>query len=252
MSKYTESLLTGNIYNVDCFYFGQSLLKDKNFKGFELILANIPVYSKNTKEAQFDYNQWLEDRLNMYVKLLHERGNLIIYTNEKYNFFIRNILRKKLIEKKTIIWVKKSNNTTINPNIKPTAIKTLINGYEHILWYVKSSNYIFKQQQKVNVTGYEDYEKNEVLTDVWTDIKVDPEKKYQKPEKLSDRIIKLFSHKGIVYIHFGGCGNEIVSCIKNRRRWVATETNKRDMNVIINNKISDRKTIIEPLINQGV
>lgn len=251
MLKYTESLQTGNVYNVDSLYFCQTLLKDTNFKGFDLIIANIPVYNSNQNiwESPFIYNQWLEERLSIYPKLLSSKGNLIVYTNEKYNFFIRNILRKTMIEKKTIIWVKKPTVTKINPNLKPSAVRTLINGYEHILWYAKSQSYIFNHQfSKANFNSYDNnQEDTEMLTDVWADIKQDVNDKYKKPEKLSDRVVRLFSYKGAVYIPFSGSGNEIISCIKNRKLWIATDTDKHVVNSI-NSKIVDRKNIIQKLI----
>ena len=148
MLDYNKSLETGQIYNVDSFNFGKNLLKDVKFLGFDLILVNPPLYSEKQTQwnTAFDYNFWLEERLDVYTKLLNSRGNLVIYTNERCNFFIRSILRKSLIEKKSIIWVKKSDTVSINPNLKQSAIRTLINGYEQILWYAKSSSYIFNQQ----------------------------------------------------------------------------------------------------------
>lgn len=255
MLDYNKSLETGQIYNVDSFNFGKNLLKDVKFLGFDLILVNPPLYSEKQTQwnTAFDYNFWLEERLDVYTKLLNSRGNLVIYTNERCNFFIRSILRKSLIEKKSIIWVKKSDTVSINPNLKQSAIRTLINGYEQILWYAKSSSYIFNQQySKTNFNNYNNdnnIENTDMLTDVWTDIKTIDSDRYVKPERLSDRIVRLFSYSGVVYIPFAGSGNEIVSCMKNRKKWIATETSMPIINNVINPKIKDRKNIIQKLIN---
>lgn len=249
--KYNEALQTGNVYNIDCLDFSKNILKNTNFIGFDLVLVNTPIYNDKQTifKTQFDYNQWLEERLTIFPKLLNTRGNLIVYTNEKYNFFIRNILRKLMIEKKSIIWVKKSNTTSINPNLKTSAIKTLINGHEQILWYAKASNYIFNQKySRINFSN-DEVENTDMLTDVWTDIKPIDNDKYTKPEKLSDRLVRIFSYNGIVYLPFGGSGNEIVSCMKNRKKWISTEPNMHIIESIINPKIVDRKNIIENVFN---
>jgi len=247
---YNNSLQTGGIYNVDCLDFCKNINKERDkFSGFDLILVNPPVYNDKNPLwcTQFDYNNWLEERLEIFPKLLHSRGNLVIYTNEKYNFFIRNILRNHMIEKKSIIWVKKSNTTTINPNLKPSAIKTLINGYETVIWYSNSINYIFNHKYSKSNFSNDEIENNDMLTDVWTDIKTIDGDKYTKPEKLSDRLVRIFSYTGVVYIPFGGSGNEIVSCMKNRKKWISTEVNLANIEHTINPKIKDRKNIIEKL-----
>ena len=38
----------------------------------------------------------------------------------------------------------------------------------------------------------------------------------------------------VVYIPFAGSGSEIVSCINNKRNWIATEINKEYIDDIIN------------------
>ncbi len=56
----------------------------------------------------------------------------------------------------------------------------------------------------------------------------------QKPEKLSERIIFASSSPGdLVLIPFAGSGTEIVSCIKNRRDFIAAENNPAYVRKII-------------------
>lgn len=81
------------------------------------------------------------------------------------------------------------------------------------------------------------------LTNVWSDINFyikNRKHPCQKPLNLSERIIQIFSDKdSVVYIPFAGSGSEIVSCIKNNRNWIATETNKEYIEEIINKRISE-------------
>lgn len=64
------------------------------------------------------------------------------------------------------------------------------------------------------------------VTDVWDFVpdKVRYGHKTQKPQDITDRIIKASSNEGdLVYIPFAGSGSEIVSCAKNNRNYLATE-----------------------------
>lgn len=48
----------------------------------------------------------------------------------------------------------------------------------------------------------------------------------QKPEKLAERMILASSHPGdLIVIPFAGSGSEVAACIKNERRFVASELN---------------------------
>lgn len=74
------------------------------------------------------------------------------------------------------------------------------------------------------------------ITDVWEFIpdKIRYGHKTQKPQDITDRIVKASSNEEqLVYIPFAGSGSEIVSCIKNNRNWIATETNKQYIDEII-------------------
>lgn len=80
------------------------------------------------------------------------------------------------------------------------------------------------------------------VTDVWEFIpdKVRYGHKTQKPEVITDRIIKASSNENdLVYIPFAGSGSEITSCIKNNRNWIATETNNQYIEEIINKRVEN-------------
>ena len=63
-----------------------------------------------------------------------------------------------------------------------------------------------------------------------------------KAQKLCDRIIKASSNEGdLVYIPFAGSGSEIVSCIRNNRKWIASEINEGYVNEIILPRIRENK-----------
>ena len=76
-------------------------------------------------------------------------------------------------------------------------------------------------------------EKGVSLTDAWIDIFPLPHNSKeksphptQKPLKLSERLVNLFSSPGdTVFIPFAGSGSEIQACLNLQRRWEATEIN---------------------------
>ena len=83
------------------------------------------------------------------------------------------------------------------------------------------------------------------VTDVWgfTPDKIRYGHKTQKPQDITDRIIKASSNEEqLVYIPFAGSGSEIVSCIKNNRNYIATETNREYIEDIINKRIENIKS----------
>lgn len=74
------------------------------------------------------------------------------------------------------------------------------------------------------------------LTNVWDDISFnikDRRHPAEKPLKLADRCVNIFSRENdLVYIPFAGSGNDIISCIHNNRRWVASEISSEYCKVI--------------------
>ena len=74
------------------------------------------------------------------------------------------------------------------------------------------------------------------LSDAWTDINAlvynCPERvkhPSQKPLRLCERIIKIFSKEGKVFIPFAGSGSEIIACLTLNRSWIKiNELTKED------------------------
>lgn len=249
------------LYNLDCLIFTQKCIDNY----YELILAD-PPYNKciedewdNQWQNNEEYLQWLEIRVKEFSRLLTNEGNLILYCKRQFLHHIKIILDKYLKEQRTIIWVRKRDRSI-------TRGKTLASGYEPILWYSKSDDFIFNSEKaKIKANSYlkhrMEYRKGGILqkgiglTDVWTDIPALPHNSKektihstQKPEKLSTRIIEIFSNNGIIFVPFAGSGSEIISAIKLRKNWDATEKSQIYFNLIkkrIKNKIDNLDKWIE-------
>lgn len=87
-----------------------------------------------------------------------------------------------------------------------------------------------------------------ISSNVWSDSYItynSPEKvnhPSQKPLSICDRIIKASSNENdLIYIPFAGSGSEIVSCINNNRRWIATELSEDYIENIIKPRINTIK-----------
>ena len=78
------------------------------------------------------------------------------------------------------------------------------------------------------------------LTNVWNDIDFyikNRQHPSEKPIQLADRCVKIFSRENdLVYVPFAGSGNDIIACINNNRKWVATELNGEYVNKIMQKK----------------
>lgn len=83
------------------------------------------------------------------------------------------------------------------------------------------------------------------VTDVW-DFTPDKKRyghKTQKPEDITDRIINASSNKDdLVYIPFAGSGSEVISCINNKRNYIASEINSEYIENIIKPRIENLQT----------
>ena len=102
------------------------------------------------------------------------------------------------------------------------------NEYDTLVKQYKNERYIFNLPVGV--------------TDVWdfTPDKIRYGHKTQKPQDITDRIIKASSNENdLIYIPFAGSGSEIVSCIKNNRNYIATELNNDYIENIIIRRIKN-------------
>lgn len=252
------------LYNQDCLKFAL----EKADASYELIIAD-PPYNEII-EAEWDnqwhndgeYLDWLNVRIKEFSRLLTHEGNLLLYCKRQFLPQIRLFCDSILKEQRTIIWIRRRN-------MDVTRGKTLASGYEPIVWYSKSDDFIFNfEEAKVppepHLQHRSEYqkggrlEKGVGLTDAWNDIPAlphnSPEKTKhptQKPLKLAERIVKLFSSiKGTVYIPFAGSGAEIIACHNLNRQWDGTEINKKYIE-IINQRLNAQNTKLEAFLQKS-
>lgn len=210
---------------------------------YDLIIADPPynecVDTEWDQQWQNDteYLRWLEMRIAEFHRLLKSHGNLLLYCKRQLLPHIHLLCDKYLIEQRIIIWVRRRNVDT-------TRGKSIASGYEPILWYSKTDDFVFnadlaKTRPSSHLRHRKEYrqggalEKGVSLTDAWTDINALPHNSKektdhptQKPLQLSLRLVNLFSlPTSRVYIPFAGSGSEIEACIQLHHAWDATEIN---------------------------
>lgn len=246
------------VYNMDCIEYLKTLPKDY----IDLIVADPPYYKvvKNDWDNKWvceeEYLNWCKQWLIECIRVLKPNGNIVVWgqLGEKYITYARLLImiedELKELKRKNIVTVKrtKGQGTSIN----------FMSNREEFIWLTKSKNnkYTFNKQYTTEVKNNYGYKNNKdkpnlkVAGNVWNDI-VFPwfgskdEVYYntaQKPLLVCDRIINALSNEGdLVYIPFAGSGSEIISCIRNKRNYIATELNKDYIDNIINIRISDNR-----------
>ncbi len=234
------------LFHSDCLDFA----KQQPESCYQLIIADPPYFGTleanwdNQWKSETEYLDWLKIRLGEFSRILTQDGNLILYCKRQLLPQIHLMCDSYLKEQRIIIWVRRRN-------MDITRGKTLASGYEPILWYSKSDDFIFNSQNaktppEPHLRHRKEYqkggrlEKGVGLTDAWVDIPALPHNSKektahpsQKPLLLSERIVSIFSSPGSkVFIPFAGSGSEIMACELSGRQWDATEINLEYIDLI--------------------
>ena len=232
------------IYHKDCIEF----MKEIENNSIDLIIAD-PPYNLNKNFGNGsdkwrnveDWFDWSKKWIDGTIRILKPTGSIFIYGIHHYLCYLHCYLYEKGMKyRRQIIWHYENGFSTYRNS--PTA------AYEPILWFSKTDDYTYIQIRE----PYKSQErlKNKIIKngkvwkpnpagkhtgDVWKiptlagrrfkDEKVNHPT--QKPLDLCDRIVRHFSNKeDLVYIPFAGSGSECVSCVKNNRKFIATEINQ--------------------------
>jgi len=191
MNKYT-------LYQGDCL----NVLPTIDDESVDLILTdppyNIGIFSSETIN---DYLSFMERVIYQLNRVLKRSGSIYIFTSRQTNRMIMLLLDKFFIERRNIIWVRRSGINTGRG-------RTFTSGYDPICYYTKSNDFTFnviKIPPERRLLKRRDYKNTfnkfgSNLTDVWNDILFLPHNAMervghptQKPEKLFSRIMEISS-----------------------------------------------------------
>lgn len=242
--------MDNKIYNMDCIEYMKTLPNEC----VDLIIADPPYYKiikeewDNQRESKEEYLNWCNEWIKECCRILKINGSMYCYSSQQMATDIEIILKKYLFFRKRLIWYRADNQKQR---------KAIFNeNYEPIAYFTKSDKYIFnnnslqipsknagKKHKRYDKNGnpyWKEINPTKQCGDVWEISKVkggskqDTKHKTQKPLDICNRIIKASSNENdLVYIPFAGSGSEIISCILNNRRYLATEINKDYIDNII-------------------
>lgn len=225
------------LYCADC---NDVLINRLQNNSIDCLVVDFP-YFKVVKDAfdnqwntEKEYLDWVFSCLLHVDKLLKENANIIIFSSRQQSRHIANICEDNIgwKEIRTIIWARKRgfNNTRGH---------ALASGYEPILHFCKGDKGTFNNIKIKTDSKRQEYTTGTLkdgitLSDVWTDIPALPHNSKekvdhptQKPVKLMERIIELYTNKNDTILDFCmGSGSTGVACMNLGRNFIGIENNK--------------------------
>ena len=236
------------LYNEDCITAMNKLLNTPMKGVIDAIVVDLPYYGvvKDEFDNQWlteqEYLKWVEDIFTVASRLIKDNGNIIVFCSRQYARHICNIFDDKMnwVEKRQIIWARKRgfNNT------RGTAFAS---GYEPILYWCNGDKGTFNNVKIKPDTKRPEYTTGMLkdgvsLSDVWTDIPALPHNSKekvahptQKPIKLMERIIEVFTNEGDTVLDFCmGSSSTGVACKNLNRNFIGIEKDENYFNIALN------------------
>lgn len=201
-------------------------------------------------EGNFEnYLTYMEERIQHFHNWLAPTGNFIIHADYKAIHYLK-IICDRIFNRENF------RNEIVWCYSNPSSVKShLPRKHDNLLWYSKSNQYTFNQeytayQGKLNVGGKSGWkEKQNVseyleggkkLEDWWIDMPAlcrnEKERvgwKTQKPLKLMERIIKMFSREEeTVCDPFCGSGSLLHAAILNRRNAIGVDISEEAIKIV--------------------
>lgn len=226
--------MNGYLVNGDCIRAMKCIPNDS----VDCVVCDLPYFKvvdadfDNAWKSSEEYLSWVEECVVECKRVLKENGNILLFTSRQYNRHVCNILDKYFVEKRIIIWARKRGFNT-------TRGKTLASGYEPICYYCNGDNGVFNNIKIKPQSNRKEYNTGILkdgicLSDVWTDISALPHNSKekvnhptQKPVKLMERIITLFTNEEDLVLDFCmGSGSTGVACKNTNRDFIGIELNE--------------------------
>lgn len=230
------------LYNKDC---GIALIEMiENHVNVDHVICDLPYFKviKNKFDNQWetieDYVNWLHKNILLVSKILNTGGNLILFCSRQNIWRICQILNKYGFEEnRTIIWARKRG-------FNNTRGRALASGYEPILFWSKGKSITFNNIKIKVDSNRPEYKTGTLkdgitMSDVWTDIPALPHNSKekvdhptQKPIKLMERIVSLFTNEGDTILDFCmGSGSTGIACQNLNRNFIGIEKDINYFNI---------------------
>ena len=230
------------LYHNDCIDILKNMV-DNNVV-IDHIICDLPYFQviKDDFDNQWDsvesYVDWFNLLLQYIKQIIKPGGNIILFCSRQNMWrMCRMLYENGFEENRTIIWARKRG-------FNNTRGKALASGYEPILFWSKGKSNTFNNI-KIKVDSNRPEYKTGILkdgitlSDVWTDIPALPhnakekvDHPTQKPIKLMERIISLFTNEGDTILDFCmGSGSTGVACKNLNRNFIAIEKDLNYFNI---------------------
>ena len=257
MKSLLEEKKSGHLCNVDGSHGIRLIYIDPPFSTSKEMKSSSGERAYQDKLAEAQFLEFLRKRLILMRELLSDNGSIYVHMDWRMNSYVR-ILMDEIFGKnnfqREIIW-----DVRVLSGYK-TIANNWVRGHDTILFYSKSSNFLFNKKTQPHTPEYlaqfnkedehgkymiahkikryrkEVEDKGKPFGDVWDNIKsfqqqpTSAEKidyPTQKPETLLERMIEASSNKGdIVADFFLGSGTTIAVAEKLGRKWIGSDCGK--------------------------
>ena len=230
------------LYHNDCIDILKNMV-DNNVV-IDHIICDLPYFQviKDDFDNQWDsvesYVDWFNSLLQYIKQIIKPGGNIILFCSRQNMWrMCRMLYENGFEENRTIIWARKRG-------FNNTRGKALASGYEPILFWSNGKSNTFNNI-KIKVDSNRPEYKTGILkdgitlSDVWADIPALPhnakekvDHPTQKPIKLMERIISLFTNEGDTIIDFCmGSGSTGVACKNLNRNFIGIEKDLNYFNI---------------------
>ncbi|MEW9095246.1 MAG: site-specific DNA-methyltransferase [Clostridiaceae bacterium] len=265
-----EELLDNEVtFHIPLIKDALKLLKELPDESIQLVIADPPYNIDIDEWDKYDnYLEWAKEWIHEVYRVLKKTGNFVLFGGFQFEsaergdlldlvYYIRKNTNLKLVN--VIIWYYKNGIT---------AKRFFANRHEEIIWFVKTSKYIFnlddvrvkydqetlelyKRDKRLNI---DNLHKGKNPTNVWEISRLNSNSKErvghstQKPEKIIERIVKSMSNEGDTVLDiFAGSGISTRVCINNKRNSISCDNDPKFMqylNLQLNRISQDNRYII--------
>lgn len=233
------------LYNQDCEEWLIDAVQDN--VQVDHVICDLPYFQvvKNDFDNQWDsvesYIGWFNSLLQYLKQIIKPGGNILLFCSRQNMWrMCRMLYENGFEENRTIIWARKRGFNT-------TRGKALASGYEPILFWSKGKSNCFNNIKLKIETNRNEYINGTLkdgitMPDVWTDIHALPHNSKekvnhptQKPIKLMERIVSLFTNEGDTILDFCmGSGSTGIACKNLNRNFIGIELDKNYYNIAKN------------------
>ena len=200
------------------------------------VIVDLPYFQvvKDEFDNQWDnvesYVGWFNSILQYLKQIVKPGGNVLFFCSRQNMWrMCRMLAENGFEENRTIIWARKRG-------FNNTRGKALASGYEPILFWSNGKSNTFNNIKLKVESDRPEYKTGSLkdgitMSDVWTDIPALPhnakekvDHPTQKPIKLMERIVSLFTNEGDIVLDFCmGSGSTGIACKNLNRDFIGVE-----------------------------